>query len=81
MGRKQQRNSDILKHLNNEDKISFLDDLISAVEQSKRDGNFDAIDLCLDQWEATVELMDIPGLKDRAWENYNRLKNLGVIKE
>ena len=77
---KKLKNNDMLQYLPDEDKSRFLDDLLSAIEESKRSGNFDAIDQCIDDWEDTVELLSIPGFKERTWENYNRLKAAGVIK-
>jgi len=35
----------------------------------------------IDEREATAELLCIPGLRGKAWENYNRLKAAGVITE
>jgi len=70
---------DILAHLPDEDKILFLGELLKAIEQSKIDGNFDAVDLCIESWEDTVELLSIPGLKDSAWAHFNELKESGAI--
>ena len=70
---------DILAYLPDEDKILFLGELLQAIEQSKSDGNFDAVNLCITSWEDTVELLSIPGLKDHAWDHYNELKESGAI--
>ena len=63
-----------------DDKVLFLDELIQAIDQSKSEGNFDAINLCIENWEDTIELLNIPGLKDRAWAQFDELKEAGCIR-
>lgn len=81
MGKSKLKNNDLLKYLGTEDRSLFLDDLLTAIDQSRRDGSFDAIEECIDQWEDTVEMLSIPGLKNRVWESYNKLIASGVIKK
>lgn len=69
----------ILKYLSDDNKALFLGELICAIDQSQNDSNFDAINLCIEEWEDTIELLSIPGLKDRAWTHFNDLKKSGVI--
>ncbi len=68
-----------LKHLSNYDKNLFLGELICAIDQSQQNGNFNAINLCIEEWEDTAELLSIPDLKDRVWAHFNELKKAGVI--
>lgn len=69
----------ILRHLSNEDKALFLSELFHAIDQSISEGNLDAISLCVENWADTAELLSIPGLKDRAWAQFTKLKELGCI--
>ena len=79
MPKKHQKSSEILRYLSKEDKVLFLGELIQAVDQSISEGNFDAISLCIENWEDAVELLSIPGLKDRAWAQFAKLKEAGCI--
>jgi hypothetical protein len=69
----------ITKYLADEDKFLFLEELLEAIEKSKRENNFTSINDCLNSWEATAELNSIPGLKERVWQRYNRIKKVGFI--
>jgi len=73
------RKNDILKYLPDEDKFIFLSELLDAIAISKKDGSFAPIDACLDSWEATAELNSVPGLREKVWEKFNRLKASGSI--
>lgn len=79
MPKKHQKNSEIFRCLSEDDKAMFLDELLQAIDQSISEGNFDAINLCVENWEDTVELHSIPGLKDRAWAQFTKLKEAGCI--
>ena len=79
MEKKIPNHSDMLAHLSDEDKTLFLKDLLSAIEQSEQDGNLHAVKTCIEEWEDTVELLSIPGLKDDAWSRFNKLKDAGLI--
>ena len=79
MPKKHQKSSEILRSLSNDDKVMFLSELLQATDQSISEGNFDAINLCIENWEDTVELLSIPGLKDRAWAQFTKLKKAGCI--
>jgi len=71
--------SEMLKFLSAKETEAFLSELMAAVEKSKEVGNFNAIDNCIEDWEETVELLSIPGMRDKAWERYNELKSAGII--
>lgn len=71
--------SEILKFLSDEDKELFISELISAIRKSKRKNNFEAIDKCLESWEATAELNSIPGLRESVWKKYEKLKKDGLL--
>ncbi len=62
-----------------EDKILLLNELLQAIDQSISEGNFDAISLCIENWEDATELLSIPGLKDRVWAQFTKLKEAGCI--
>ena len=79
MSKKQQKSSEILRPLSNDDKVMFLSELLQATDQSISEGSFDAINLCIENWEDTAELLSIPGLKDRAWTQFAKLKEAGCI--
>jgi len=79
MLKKHPKANHILKYLSNGDKDLFLGELICAIDQSQHDGNFNAINLCIEEWEDTVELLSIPDLKDRVWAHFNELKESGII--
>ena len=59
------KSDEMLRYLSEEDKALFLSELLHAIDQSISGGNFDGINLCIENWEDTVELLSIPGLKDR----------------
>lgn len=69
----------ILTYLSDEDKALFLNELLHAIDQSISEGNFGAINSCVENWEDTAELLSIPGFKDCAWAQFNKLKKLGCI--
>ena len=71
--------NEILKYLSENERESFLNDLIEAIERSKSEGNFNAINKCLEDWEDIAELNSIPGFKDRVWARFNNLKDTGLI--
>jgi len=73
------RSSEMLPFLSQEDKDMFLSELIDAVSISMKEQNLDAAMVCLEKWEDTVELLSIPGLKDCAWDQFNKLKEAGYI--
>ncbi|RZB34611.1 MAG: hypothetical protein SRB1_00379 [Desulfobacteraceae bacterium Eth-SRB1] len=79
MSKKHQKNSELLRCLSKEDKILFLSELLQAIDRSISEGNFDAISLCIENWEDTAELLSIPGLKDRVWAQFTKLKDTGCI--
>lgn len=82
MGRKAKiYQSEILKYLAAEDKDLFLSELMEAIAQSKKLGNFDAIDECIEEWEATAELNSIPDFSTKVWNRYYRLKKAGIIND
>jgi hypothetical protein len=70
----------LLAHLSSEDKELMLSELLDAIEISRQHNNLLAIEECLASWDATVELTQLPGLKDKVWERYNRLKRSGAIR-
>lgn len=76
---KMKRKSEILKYLPDEDKAIFLSELLDAIAISKKQNSFSPIDKCLDSWEATAELNSVPGLKEKAWKRYEKLKESGLI--
>ena len=71
--------SDLLSYLSSEDKEVFLRDLLSAVIRAKDEGNLNAVDVCIEGWEDTVELLSIPGLRRDVWNQFDELKNSGLI--
>ena len=73
------RSKELLRFLPQEDKALFLSDLLEATSVSMENQNFDAITECLDDWEDAMELLSMPGLKDRAWGQFNKLKKAGCI--
>ena len=73
------KNDEMFRYLSEEDKAKFLSELLHAIDQSISEGNFDAISLCIENWEDTVELISIPGLKDRVWERFTKLKEAGYV--
>lgn len=79
MPQKHQKNSEIFGCLSKDDKVMFLDELLQATDRSISEGSFDAINLCIENWKDTVELLSIPGLKDRAWAQFTKLKEAGCI--
>ena len=50
-----------MHYLPKKEKDQFLTELLDAIDQSTDEGNFDAINFCLDDWEETVDLLKIPG--------------------
>ena len=79
MQKKHPKSDHILQYLCKEDSDLFLNELLRAVDQSQGEGNFDAINLCIEEWEDTVELLSIPGLQDNAWVQFNELREAGAI--
>jgi len=73
--------NEILKYLSENERKSFLNDLIEAIERSKSKGNFNAINECFEDWEDIAELNSIPGFKDRVWARFNNLKDTGLINQ
>ena len=71
---------EILKYLSENERKSFLNDLIEAIERSKSEDNFNAINECFEDWEDIAELNSIPGLKDRVWARFNFLCVEGKLK-
>lgn len=69
----------IFRYLSETDKDQFLSELLHAIDQSKREGSFDAVTSCIEDWEDTAELLSIPGLKERVWERFTKLKEAGSI--
>jgi len=43
-----------LKYLSTKDKKEFLNELLALIKAGKRKGSFDAIDKCIEEWEATT---------------------------
>lgn len=79
MSKNHLKNDELLKFLSDEDKVIFMRELLAAIDQSMSEGNFDSIRTCIEDWEDTVELLSIPGLKDRVWDRFNKLKESGLI--
>jgi hypothetical protein len=77
MARKKQ--SEILKFLTDEDKVEFLEELLDAIKTARREGSLTAVNECIKSWEATAELNSIPGLRERTWQKFNKLKASGLI--
>jgi hypothetical protein len=73
------RKNEILKYLPDDDKLLFLSELLDAISVSKKQGSFLPIDECLGAWEATAELNSVPGLREKVWERYGKLKSSGLI--
>ena len=73
------RSKNLLRFLPQEDKALFLSDLLDATSISIENQSFDAITECLEDWEDVMELLSIPGLKDRAWRQFDKLKEMGCI--
>jgi hypothetical protein len=73
------RKNEILKYLPDEDKLLFLSELLDAIAISKKQKSFAPIDSCLDSWEATAELSSVPGLREKVWERFEKLKSRGLI--
>lgn len=73
------RKNNILKYLNEEDRVIFLSELLDSIALSKKQGSFAAIDECLNAWEATAEMNSIPGMSEKVWAKYNKLKAAGVL--
>lgn len=73
------RKNNILKYLPEGDKEIFLSDLLEAIALSKKQGSFSAIDECLNAWEATVEMVSIPGMSEKVWSKFNKLKTAGIL--
>lgn len=68
----------ILASLPDGDKLEFIDELLGAIEQAEAQKSHSPIQSCLDEWEATAELNMIPGLRQKVWENYRKVrKRLG----
>lgn len=76
---KMKRKNEILKYLPNEDKLRFLSELLDAITTSKKQNSFLPINKCLDSWEATSELNSVPGLREKVWKQYEKLKESGLI--
>lgn len=74
-----QRVNEIISFLSVEEREQFLSDLLSAVDEARNIESFDPINECVDGWEDIAELNSIPGLKDRVWARYNRLKDSGRV--
>jgi len=73
------RKNSILKYLAEEDRAMFLSELLDAIALSKKQNSFNAIDECLNAWEATAEMNSIPGMSEKVWSKYNRLKAAGIL--
>ena len=65
--------------LPDEDKLIFLSELLEAISLSKKQNSFSPIDDCMSAWEATAELSSVPGLRERVWTRYEKLKSAGLI--
>ena len=79
MERKPNRCKEMLRFLSQEDKNIFLSELLDAVSVSMENQSVDAINECLEKWEDTVEMISIPGMKERVWERFEKLKARGCI--
>ena len=73
------RKNEILKYLPDDDKLLFLSELLNAIDIAKKQKSFSPIDECLSSWEATAELNSVPGLCEKVWIKYNKLKSSGSI--
>ena len=73
------RKNEILKYLPDDDKLIFLPELLDAIDMAKKQKSFSPIDECLSSWEATAELNSVPGLREKVWTKYNKLKSSGLI--
>ena len=73
------RKNEILKYLPDDDKLIFLSELLDAIDMAKKQKSFSSIDECLASWEATAELNSVPGLREKVWVKYNKLKSSGLI--
>jgi len=68
-----------LKLLSNDEREAFLLDLLKVIEEAESTNDFHLIRECIDSWEATAELKAVPGLTERVWHRFDRLKKAGVI--
>lgn len=58
------------------DKDTFILNLVEAVNKNQQ-----AVEECLDSWEAAAEINSIPGCKERIWERYKSLVDASRIKK
>ncbi|MFZ2808273.1 MAG: hypothetical protein WA081_19555 [Desulfosalsimonadaceae bacterium] len=72
---KKQARNNFLKHLTQEEKDQFLNDLVSA---TKSGDQLAALD-CLESWREIADLNRIPGLKNKVWDRFNALKESGKV--
>mgnify|MGYP007056063739 CR=1 FL=1 len=79
MERKQNRKEEMLSFLSQEDKNILLSELLDAINISIKNKNVEAIKKCLEKWDATIEMISIPGMKERVWERFEKLKERGCI--
>ncbi|MBW2708092.1 MAG: hypothetical protein JRD04_02215 [Deltaproteobacteria bacterium] len=56
-----------------------MSEIVDAAMVSIENQSLDAIQECLSKWEDTVEILSIPGMKERAWEQFEKLKARGCI--
>ncbi len=72
--------NEILKYLSLEDQKEFLNELLALIKAGKRKGSFDAIDKCIEEWEATAEMNSIPGFQKRVSQKVKRLNNASKLR-
>lgn len=63
-----------------ESRDHFVIDLVGTLEAALDSGDTAPVEKCLDEWEAVAELDGIPGLKVKAWEGFNKLKERGIVQ-
>jgi 3-methyladenine DNA glycosylase AlkC len=69
---------EILKNI--KDKDSFTVELISAVNKSISRDDPKFVQKCINQWEASAELNQIPGLSKKVCQRFNCLVKAGLVK-
>jgi hypothetical protein len=69
----------ILRYIENME--DFIIDLSNAINKAHKAKHDDAIDKCLSRWEATAELLAIPGVQKNVWRSFRSLKRAGVVHE
>ena len=71
----EERIREILRFI--EDKDSFIVELVSAINEASND----AIEACLEEWEASAELNSIPGFAEKVRKRFDSLVKSGIIND